>query len=197
MPTIPTPHDWWKSAVVYQVYPRSFADSNGDGIGDVRGIIEPLDHLVALGVDALWISPWYPSPLADGGYDVSDYCAINPDFGTLGDADALVARAHELGLRVIIDLVPNHSSEEHPWFKDALAAAPVRLSATATSSEMAAEKTANSLRTTGHRCSEVVHGNASLSPTAPLGSGTCTSSTSHSPTGPGKAPKSSRRLTAF
>ena len=124
MTTIPTTHDWWKSAVVYQVYPRSFADSNGDGIGDVRGIIEHLDHLVALGVDALWISPWYPSPLADGGYDVSDYCAINPDFGTLGDADALVARAHELGLRVIIDLVPNHSSEEHPWFKDALAAAP-------------------------------------------------------------------------
>ena len=106
------------------MYPRSFADSNGDGIGDVRGIIEHLDHLVALGVDALWISPWYPSPLADGGYDVSDYCAINPDFGTLHDADTLVARAHELGLRVIIDLVPNHSSEEHPWFRDALAAAP-------------------------------------------------------------------------
>ena len=124
MTTIPTTHDWWKSAVVYQVYPRSFADSNGDGIGDVRGIIEHLDHLVALGVDALWISPWYPSPLADGGYDVSDYCAINPDFGTLHDADTLVARAHELGLRVIIDLVPNHSSEEHPWFRDALAAAP-------------------------------------------------------------------------
>ncbi|GAE77499.1 alpha-glucosidase [Cutibacterium acnes JCM 18918] len=85
MTTSPTINDWWKSAVVYQVYPRSFADSNGDGIGDVRGII---DHLVTLGVDALWISPWYPSPMADGGYDVSDYCDINPDFGTLADADA-------------------------------------------------------------------------------------------------------------
>lgn len=88
MTTSPTTNDWWKSAVVYQVYPRSFADSNGDGIGDVRGIIDHLDHLVALGVDALWISPWYPSPMADGGYDVSDYCDINPDFGTLADADA-------------------------------------------------------------------------------------------------------------
>ena len=124
MTTSPTTIDWWKSAVVYQVYPRSFADSNADGIGDVRGIIDHLDHLVTLGVDALWISPWYPSPMADGGYDVSDYCDINPDFGTLADADALVARAHELGLRVIIDLVPNHSSQEHPWFKKALAAAP-------------------------------------------------------------------------
>ena len=124
MTTSPTINDWWKSAVVYQVYPRSFADSNGDGIGDVRGIIDHLDHLVTLGVDALWISPWYPSPMADGGYDVSDYCDINPDFGTLADADALVAQAHELGLRVIIDLVPNHSSQEHPWFKKALAAAP-------------------------------------------------------------------------
>ena len=101
MTTSPTINDWWKSAVVYQVYPRSFADSNGDGIGDVRGIIDHLDHLVTLGVDALWISPWYPSPMADGGYDVSDYCDINPDFGTLADADALVAQAHELGLRVI------------------------------------------------------------------------------------------------
>lgn len=119
MTTSPTTIDWWKSAVVYQVYPRSFADSNADGIGDVRGIIDHLDHLVTLGVDALWISPWYPSPMADGGYDVSDYCDINPDFGTLADADALVARAHELGLRVIIDLVPNHSSQEHPWFKKA------------------------------------------------------------------------------
>ncbi|PGF34742.1 alpha-amylase family glycosyl hydrolase [Cutibacterium acnes] len=124
MTTSPTINDWWKSAVVYQVYPRSFADSNGDGIGDVRGIIDHLDHLVTLGVDALWISPWYPSPMADGGYDVSDYCDINPDFGTLADADALVTQAHELGLRVIIDLVPNHSSQEHPWFKKALAAAP-------------------------------------------------------------------------
>lgn len=115
---------WWRSAVVYQVYPRSFADANGDGTGDVPGIIDKLDYLADLGVDAVWVSPWYPSPLADGGYDVSDYRGILPEFGTLADADAFVARAHELGLRVLIDLVPNHSSDEHPWFQAALAAAP-------------------------------------------------------------------------
>ncbi len=116
--------DWWRHAVVYQVYPRSFADADNDGTGDVRGITEKLPYLADLGVDAVWVSPWYPSPLLDGGYDVADYCAINPDFGTLADADAFIARAHELGIRVLIDLVPNHSSWEHPWFKQALAAAP-------------------------------------------------------------------------
>lgn len=115
---------WWRSAVVYQVYPRSFADANGDGTGDVQGIIDKLDYLADLGVDAVWVSPWYPSPLADGGYDVSDYRGILPEFGTLADADAFVARAHELGLRVLIDLVPNHSSDEHQWFVEALAAEP-------------------------------------------------------------------------
>ncbi|GAB3624009.1 glycoside hydrolase family 13 protein [Mariniluteicoccus endophyticus] len=117
-------HDWWRSAVVYQVYPRSFADANGDGIGDVRGIIDRLDYLADLGVDAIWVSPWYPSPLADGGYDVSDYRDIHPDFGTLADADELIAKAHARGLRVMIDLVPNHCSDEHPWFQKALAAGP-------------------------------------------------------------------------
>jgi len=116
--------DWWRSAVVFQIYPRSFADHNGDGTGDVRGIIDRLPHLVDLGVDAVWVSPWYPSPLADGGYDVSDYRDIHPDFGTLADADAFIARAHEFGLRVLIDLVPNHCSDEHPWFQAALAAGP-------------------------------------------------------------------------
>ena len=115
---------WWRSAVVYQVYPRSFADADGDGTGDVQGIIDKLDYLADLGVDAVWVSPWYPSPLADGGYDVSDYRGILPEFGTLAQADAFVARAHELGMRVLIDLVPNHSSDEHPWFQAALAAAP-------------------------------------------------------------------------
>ncbi len=115
---------WWRSAVVYQVYPRSFADADGDGTGDVRGIIDKLDYLAGLGVDAVWVSPWYPSPLADGGYDVSDYRGILPEFGTLEQADAFVARAHELGMRVLIDLVPNHSSDEHAWFQAALAAAP-------------------------------------------------------------------------
>lgn len=117
-------HDWWRSAVVYQVYPRSFADANGDGTGDIAGLIEKLPYLVELGIDAIWVSPWYPSPMADGGYDVSDYRDIHPDFGTLAEADDFVAKAHELGLRVLIDLVPNHSSDQHPWFQAALAAGP-------------------------------------------------------------------------
>lgn len=119
-----TDPDWWRSAVVYQIYPRSFADGNGDGTGDLLGIIEHLEHLVTLGVDAVWISPWYPSPLHDGGYDVADYCDIDPRFGTLAHADELVARAHELGLRVIIDLVPNHCSIDHELFRAAVAAGP-------------------------------------------------------------------------
>jgi alpha-glucosidase len=110
--------------VVYEVYLRSFADSNGDGIGDIGGLRARLPYLRDLGVDALWITPWYPSPMADGGYDVRDYCDIDPCFGTLADADALIAEAHELGLRLIIDLVPNHTSEQHPWFTAALAAGP-------------------------------------------------------------------------
>ncbi len=108
--------------MVYQIYPRSFADHDGDGVGDVAGMIERLPYLAALGVDAIWVSPWYPSPMADGGYDVSDYRDIHPDFGTLPQADEFVAKAHELGLRVLIDLVPNHSSDQHPWFQAALAA---------------------------------------------------------------------------
>ncbi|MEV6282608.1 glycoside hydrolase family 13 protein [Kribbella sp. NPDC051770] len=114
--------DWWRSAVVYQVYPRSFADADGDGTGDVNGIRARLPYLAELGIDAIWISPWYPSPLLDGGYDVADYRDINPEFGTLADADALIAEAHALGIRILIDLVPNHCSWEHPWFKAALAA---------------------------------------------------------------------------
>lgn len=116
--------DWWRSAVVYQVYPRSFADSDGDGIGDVPGITAHLDHLVGLGVDAVWISPWYPSPLHDGGYDVADYRDIDPRLGSLADADELISRAHAVGLRVIIDLVPNHCSIDHELFRAALAAGP-------------------------------------------------------------------------
>ena len=110
--------------MIYQIYPRSFADSDGDGIGDLPGIRSRLPYLRELGVDAVWISPFYPSPMADAGYDVSDYRDIEPIFGTLADADALLADAHELGIRVIIDLVPNHTSDEHEWFRAALAAAP-------------------------------------------------------------------------
>lgn len=115
---------WWRSAVVYQIYPRSFADGNGDGIGDLAGMTSRLDYLGALGVDAVWISPWYPSPLADGGYDVADFCDIDPRLGTLEQADEFVARAHERGIRVIIDLVPNHCSHEHELFRAAVAAGP-------------------------------------------------------------------------
>jgi alpha-glucosidase len=107
---------WWRRGTIYQVYPRSFQDSDGDGIGDLAGIAARLDHLAALGVDALWISPIFPSPMADFGYDVADYCGIDPRFGTLADFDALLARAHALSLRVLLDLVPNHSSDRHPWF---------------------------------------------------------------------------------
>ena len=107
---------WWQRGVIYQIYPRSFADSNGDGIGDLPGIIEKLEYLRWLGVDAIWISPLYPSPMADFGYDVSDYMSIHPMFGTLDDFDRLLSTAHQLGLKVILDLVPNHTSEQHPWF---------------------------------------------------------------------------------
>ena len=107
---------WWQRGIIYQVYPRSFLDRNGDGIGDLAGIIAKLDYVQWLGVDAIWISPIYPSPMADFGYDVSDYMNMHPMFGSLRDFDELVASAHRLGIRVILDLVPNHTSEEHPWF---------------------------------------------------------------------------------
>ena len=110
---------WWKEAVVYQVYPRSFRDSNGDGVGDLAGITGKLGYLSWLGVDALWISPIYPSPMADFGYDVSDYTDVDPLFGTLEDLDALIDEAHHLGLKMVLDLVPNHTSDEHPWFVEA------------------------------------------------------------------------------
>ena len=107
---------WWREAVIYQVYPRSFMDASGDGVGDLVGITEKLDYLSWLGVDAIWLSPIYPSPMADFGYDVSDYTDIHPLFGTLLDFDRLLSEAHRLGLKVILDFVPNHTSDEHPWF---------------------------------------------------------------------------------
>lgn len=116
--------NWWRTAVVYQVYPRSFADTNGDGVGDLPGVCSRLDYLRELGVDAIWLSPFYPSPLADGGYDIADYRDVDPRLGSLADFDDLVRQAHDRGIRIIVDIVPNHTSERHPWFTAALAAGP-------------------------------------------------------------------------
>jgi alpha-glucosidase len=115
---------WWRSAAIYQLYPRSFADGDGDGIGDLAGIRDRLPYLADLGVDAIWLSPWYPSPMADAGYDVADFRDIDPVFGTLAEAEAFIEEAHRLGLRVIIDVVPNHCSSAHAWFVEALRAGP-------------------------------------------------------------------------
>ncbi|HWI30929.1 MAG TPA: glycoside hydrolase family 13 protein [Microbacterium sp.] len=116
--------EWWRTAVIYQIYPRSFADANGDGVGDLPGVTEHLDDLQRLGVDAIWLSPFMTSPQKDAGYDVADYCDVDPLFGTLDDFDAMLSAAHARGIRVIVDLVPNHSSDQHVWFQEALAAGP-------------------------------------------------------------------------
>ncbi|MPQ95877.1 alpha-amylase family glycosyl hydrolase [Thioclava sp. JE_KL1] len=113
--------DWWRGAVIYQIYPRSFQDSNGDGIGDLAGIVQRLDHVASLGADAIWISPFFRSPMKDFGYDVSDYCDVEPIFGTLEDFDAVIEKAHRLGIRVLVDLVLSHSSNQHPWFVESSA----------------------------------------------------------------------------
>ena len=116
--------DWWRDAVIYQIYIRSFVDGDGDGLGDIAGIRSRLRYLADLGVDAVWINPWYPSPMADAGYDVSDYRAVEPRFGSLEDAEALLREAREAGLRVLLDIVPNHTSDRHAWFAEAVAAGP-------------------------------------------------------------------------
>jgi alpha-glucosidase len=116
MPAMPEP--WWRETVIYQIYPRSFADSNGDGIGDLAGVVDRLDYLADLGVDVIWLSPFYPSPLADFGYDVSDHCEVDPSYGSLADFDRLVAEAHGRGIRIIVDLVMNHTAVTHRWFVD-------------------------------------------------------------------------------
>jgi alpha-glucosidase len=117
-PVAAADRDWWRGAVIYQIYPRSFQDSDGDGVGDLRGILLRLPHIANLGADAIWISPFFKSPMADFGYDVSDYCDVDPLFGTLEDFDAVIAEAHRLGLKVMIDLVLSHTSDQHPWFRE-------------------------------------------------------------------------------
>ena len=119
--TAGTDPEWWRTAVVYQIYPRSFADSDGDGIGDLGGLLSRLPYLADLGVDAIWLSPFYPSPLADGGYDITDHRDVDPRLGVLPDFDRVIGAAHGLGLRIIVDIVPNHTSDQHPWFQEALA----------------------------------------------------------------------------
>jgi alpha-glucosidase len=121
---VPVANSWWHSAAIYQLYVRSFADGTGDGVGDLAGVRAHLPYLAALGIDAIWFNPWYPSPMADAGYDISDYRSIDPVFGTLDDADGLIAEAHAHGIRIIVDVVPNHCSDQHPWFISALAAGP-------------------------------------------------------------------------
>lgn len=118
------PHDWWRSGVIYQLYVRSFADADGDGVGDLDGIAERLDHIASLGVDGIWLNPCYPSPNRDGGYDVADYTVIDPRYGGMAAFERLRQAAHARGLKLLMDLVPNHCSADHPWFKEALAAAP-------------------------------------------------------------------------
>ncbi|MFB7507233.1 alpha-amylase family glycosyl hydrolase, partial [Streptomyces broussonetiae] len=110
-------HDWWRDAVIYQVYVRSFLDSTGDGVGDLAGVRAGLPYLKKLGVDGIWLSPFYPSPQHDHGYDVADYCGVDPLFGDLAEFDLLTAAAHRLGIKVLLDIVPNHCSSEHPWFR--------------------------------------------------------------------------------
>ena len=116
--------EWWRDSVTYQIYIRSFADGNGDGKGDIPGIISKLPYLHKLGIDAIWITPWYPSPQKDHGYDVSDYMQIEPDYGTLADAKELITQTHNLGMRILVDIVPNHCSDQHIWFQEALKAVP-------------------------------------------------------------------------
>jgi alpha-glucosidase len=116
--------EWWRTSVIYQIYPRSFADSDGDGLGDLKGITSRLDSLSSLGIDAIWFSPFFKSPQKDAGYDISDYTLIDPIFGTNEDFEVLLAKAKSLGIRIIVDIVPNHTSDQHAWFQAALKAAP-------------------------------------------------------------------------
>lgn len=142
---------WWRDAVTYQIYIRSFADGNGDGKGDIQGIRSRLKYLKNLGIDAIWITPWYPSPQKDHGYDVADYLDIEPDYGTLSEAELMINEAHQLGIKVIIDIVPNHSSDQHKWFIEAVNSDRDQKRAIATSLEMDVGTMAKYLQIIGTR----------------------------------------------
>ncbi len=168
--------DWWRHGIFYQIYPRSFQDSDGDGVGDINGVIARLPYLKSLGVDAVWLSPIFPSPMADFGYDISDYTGIDPLFGTMADFDALATAVHESGLKIILDLVPNHTSDQHPWFIESRAVRAITRSGTGTSG--AIRNLMAGRPTTGCRNSAAAPGNT----TKPPGSTTTTPSSPRSRT---------------
>lgn len=173
---------WWRDATFYEVYLRSFADTNADGVGDLEGVRSRLGYLNLLGVDALWLTPFFRSPMVDHGYDVSDPRDVDPLFGDLSAVDLLIADAHQRGMRVIIDVVPNHTSTQHEWFQAALAAPPAAGNGHATSSGTAAVAAAHSRQTTGP-ASSVVRPGRGCHPARPVaGSGTCTCSPRNRPT---------------
>ena len=174
---------WWQSAVVYQIYPRSFADSDGDGIGDLGGIIDRLDHLAELGVDVLWLSPIYPSPQDDNGYDISDYQDIDPTFGTLEQFDELLAGVHERGMKLVMDLVVNHTSDEHPWFVESRS-----------SREQPEARLVLVARPADQLALVLLRPHVGARRARPA-STTCTCSRASSPTSTGRTPRSGRRST--
>lgn len=182
---------WWRDAVCYEIHPRAFADGDGDGVGDLAGAAARLDHVARLGADAVWITPFYPSPLADGGYDIADHTAVAPDLGTEADFDALVARAHGLGLRVLIDLVPNHTSDTHPWFREALAAGPGSAARHRYLFRTGRGADGELPRTTGSPRSGARRGPVSPHRTAARASGTCTCTRPSSRTSTGGTRRSS------
>ena len=192
--TVDRPDDWWKTAVVYQIYPRSFSDSNGDGTGDIPGMVQRLDYLAELGVDVVWLSPIYRSPMDDNGYDISDYRDIDPLFGTLEELDVLIAGLHARGIKLIMDLVVNHTSDEHPWFVESRdPASPKRdwyFWRPAREGFDARAPTGPS-RPTGSRSSPARPGSS----TSAAGSTSCTCSRPSSRTSTGRTRRSARRST--
>ena len=178
---------WWQRGILYQVYPRSFADADGDGVGDLPGVISRLDYLEWLGVDALWLSPIYPSPMKDFGYDVADYTGVDPLFGTLEDFDRLVAQAHARGLKVVLDFVPNHTSDQHPWFRESRASRASPRRDWYIWRDPAPRGAAR--RTTGSRASADPRGNSTKRPASTTTTPSCPSS----PTSTGAIPRWCRR----